>query len=134
MESIRERVLEAHRQGADAVVELVVGVVAELAVQLESLSARVAALETENEALRRENQELRARLGTNSTNSSKPPSSDGPGVKPRPKSQWAQTRWAAWAHWAHLAVGGGARRDQGAQTCLLPGLRPELGAGSGSAS
>jgi len=91
MESIRDRVLEAYRHGADAVVEFVVGVVTELAVQLESLPARVAAVEAENEALRKENQELRAKLGTNSSNSSKPPSSDGPGVKPHPKSQRATT-------------------------------------------
>jgi len=91
MGSIRERVLAAYRRGADAVVELVVGVVVELAVQLESLSARVAALEAESEALRRENQELRARLGSNSGNSSKPPSSDGPDVRPHPKSQRAAT-------------------------------------------
>jgi len=75
-ESIRDGVLIAYRQGSDAVVELVVKLVA----QLEALSTRVATLEAENSA-------LRARLKTNSRNSSKPPSSDGPGVKPHPKSQ-----------------------------------------------
>lgn len=82
-ESLRGRALEAYRQGAEAVVELVVGLVAELAAQLEGVAARVAALEADNAA-------LRARLGTTSRNSGKPPSSDGPGVKPHPKSQRAR--------------------------------------------
>jgi transposase len=93
-ESIRDAVLAAYRQGPDAVVELVVKLVA----QLEALSARGAALEAENAALRLENATLqadnaalRARLATNSRNSSKPPSSDGPGVKPHPKSQRTQS-------------------------------------------
>ena len=67
-QSIHDRVLEAWRlcsdwRGADAVIELVVQLVAEL----ESLSCGLTALEAENAA-------LRAKLGTNSTNSSKPPS------------------------------------------------------------
>ena len=76
-ESIRDSVLEACRQGPETVVTLVVRLVAELA-------AQVAALEAENAT-------LRARLGTNSRNSSKPPSSDGPGVKPHPQSQRTPT-------------------------------------------
>jgi transposase len=80
IESIRDAVLEAFGQGPEAVIELV----AKLVGQLESLSARVAALEADNAA-------LRARLGANSRNSSKPPSSDGPGVKPHPKSQRTQS-------------------------------------------
>src|SRR3990172_4556635 len=86
-QSMRDKVLEAYQHGPEAVVELVVMLVGELTVklealrvQLESVSSRVAALEAENAA-------LRARLGTNSRNSGKPPSSDGPGVKPHPKSQ-----------------------------------------------
>ncbi|MBI2941777.1 MAG: hypothetical protein HYY04_15205, partial [Chloroflexi bacterium] len=86
-ESIRAKTLEAYRQGPDAVLELVLGLGAEFAAQLESLSARITALEAENAALRAENEALRARLGTNSRNSSKPPSSDGPGTTPHPKSQ-----------------------------------------------
>lgn len=46
---------------------------------IEELRARVAALEAENA-------ELKRRLGMNSTNSSRPPSSDSPFVKPAPKS------------------------------------------------
>jgi hypothetical protein len=69
-QSIRDRILEAYQRGPDAVIELVVKVVTELAVRLEA-----------------ENAELRVKLGANSRNSSKPPSSDGPGVKPHPKSQ-----------------------------------------------
>lgn len=55
--------------------------------QVESVVARVTVLEAENAALRVENEELRGRLGTDSHNSSKPPSSDGPGSKPHPKSR-----------------------------------------------
>ena len=75
-ESIRAKTLGAYRQGPEVTVELVVKLVA----QLEALAERVAALEAESAA-------LRAKLGMNSRNSSKPPSSDGPGVKPHPKSQ-----------------------------------------------
>jgi regulator of replication initiation timing len=50
----------------------------ELAALVVELRAEVAALRTENAQLRAENAELRARLGKNSRNSFKPPSSDGP--------------------------------------------------------
>jgi hypothetical protein len=53
--------------------------VAEQAQVIAELRARVAALEAENA-------ELKRRLGMNSTNSSKPPSSDSPFTKPGPKS------------------------------------------------
>jgi hypothetical protein len=56
-----------------------------LLARLEELEARVAQLEADNTALRAENTELKRRLGLNSTNSSKPPSSDGL-TKPAPKS------------------------------------------------
>lgn len=78
-ESIRSEALNAYQQGPEAVVGLVVKLVAELTAHLESVTARVATLEAENAA-------LRARLGSDSHNSSKPPSSDGPGVKPHPQS------------------------------------------------
>lgn len=86
-ERLREETLTAYRQGADAVVELVERLVTTLAEQVESVVARVTVLEAENAALRVENEELRGRLGTDSHNSRKPPSSDGPGSKPRPKSR-----------------------------------------------
>lgn len=45
--------------------------------EYEQLLARLAVLERDNKALREENAELRARLDKNSSNSHKPPSSDG---------------------------------------------------------
>ena len=50
-----------------------------------------AALREQVEALRRENAELRARLGRDSSNSSRPPSSDPPGTV-RPKAAAATRR------------------------------------------
>ncbi|MCM4084985.1 IS66 family transposase [Actinoplanes sp. TRM88002] len=68
------------RPSYDELAAVVVG----LAARLDELSARVGGLEAENAALREENAVLRAentdlrrRLGLNSKNSSKPPSSDG---------------------------------------------------------
>ena len=87
MESVRARVGDTYQQGPDAVVELVVTLMSELAAHLETVSVRVTALEEENATLRAENAALRAKLDTTSRNSGKPPSSDGPGVKPHPKSQ-----------------------------------------------
>jgi transposase len=78
--SLRDRVREVYPQGPAAVADLILTIVGELAAQIETLSAAVTVLQVENAT-------LRARLGTDSQNSSKPPSSDGPGVKPRPKSQ-----------------------------------------------
>jgi len=69
-ESLGARVRDAYERGPDAVTELVAT----------PLSARVQALEEEKVA-------LRATLGTSSHNSGKPPSSDGPEVKPHPQSQ-----------------------------------------------
>lgn len=93
-QSIADRVRAAYGRGAEAVGEVVAQIVGELAAQVESLVARSVAMEAENaalqmqvEALSVENAALRARLATDSHNSSKPPSSDGPGVKPYPKSQ-----------------------------------------------
>jgi transposase len=51
----------------------------ELRALVERLAARLDALESENA-------ELRRRLGLNSRNSSKPPSSDSPFIKPAPRS------------------------------------------------
>lgn len=57
-----------------------------LLARLEELEARVAQLEAENAALRTENTELKRRLGQNSRNSSRPPSTDGPEQAPPPRS------------------------------------------------
>ena len=77
----------AYADGPEGVVGLVEGLVAGFAEQLERVVARVAVLEGANAALRSENQALRSRLAKDSHNSSKPPSSDGPGTPKRvPKS------------------------------------------------
>src|SRR6187551_1495254 len=59
--------------------DVLAALVVEQARVIEELRARVAALEAENA-------ELKRRLGMNSTNSSKPPSTDSPFTKPTPKS------------------------------------------------
>jgi transposase len=82
-----EQARAAYAQGPEAVVALVEQLVAGFGEQLERVVGRVAAVEAENAALRSEVQALRARLGKDSHNSSKPPSSDGPGTPKRvPKS------------------------------------------------
>jgi transposase len=77
---MRAQVLAAYEHGPDAVVTLVVTLLSVVASQLETMAARVTTLEEENAR-------LRAQLAIHSGNSSKPPSSDGPGVKPHPQSQ-----------------------------------------------
>lgn len=62
----------------ETLVELVLHLVAEQATVIAALQEQVAALQ-------RENAELRARLGQNSSNSSRPPSSDLPGARPAAK-------------------------------------------------
>jgi transposase len=52
--------------------------------RLESVEAENVRLRSENETLRDEVRELKARLGQNSTNSSRPPSSDPPGTSYKP--------------------------------------------------
>jgi transposase len=54
--------------------------IAQLEKRLEAALARIAQLEEENARLREENRRLKERLGVNSSNSSKPPSSDAPGT------------------------------------------------------
>ncbi len=77
------QVRDAYLHGPEAVATLLSAVVA----HVESLTARISALEGEIATLRTENAALQAKLETNSRNSGKPPSSDGPGVKPHPQSQ-----------------------------------------------
>jgi regulator of replication initiation timing len=52
---------------------------------VERLTARLDMLEAENAQLRAENAELKRRLGMNSRNSAKPPSTDSPFAKPAPR-------------------------------------------------
>src|SRR5690349_25083119 len=59
--------------------------IAQLEKRLEAALERVAQLEEENKQLREENQRLKERLGLNSNNSSKPPSTDAPGTPRQPK-------------------------------------------------
>lgn len=75
----REELISLVRQLLDRVLVL--------EARIRELEARNEGLTAENLALRTENQALRAKLASNSRNSSKPPSSDGPSVKPHPKSQ-----------------------------------------------
>jgi transposase len=60
--------------------------IAELEAQVAARDARIAELENEVKVLTRRVAELEARLGLNSTNSSKPPSSDPPGVRRPPRA------------------------------------------------
>ena len=85
--SLREEVLQAYATGPEGVVGLVERLVAGFSEQLERVVTRVGTLEAENAALRSETRVLRGRLAKDSHNSSKPPSSDGPGAPKRePKS------------------------------------------------
>ena len=59
----------------------------ELLAENAALKCRVAEVESENAALRARLAEIEARLGMNSRNSSKPPSSDPPNVAARPKKK-----------------------------------------------
>lgn len=61
--------------------------IAELEAQLAERDARIAQLEALVEQRRARIAELEARLGQNSSNSSKPPSSDAPGTARRPKKK-----------------------------------------------
>lgn len=87
IDALRERLLEAYQAGPEAVAAVMVALMGEMAAQQAALVARVATLEAANATLRGENAALQARLDTNSHNSSKPPSSDGPGARPHPQSQ-----------------------------------------------
>ena len=54
-------------------------------VRILQLEQKLAEARAAIEVLKRENDELRAKLGQNSSNSSKPPSSDGPQVQKQAK-------------------------------------------------
>lgn len=69
-----------------------VALVETLTAEVKRLTARVFELEAENAALKEENRLLKARLGTDSNNSSKPPSSNPPWVKPEPKKKPSQKK------------------------------------------
>ena len=70
----------------------------------EQLRAQLSALQAEFEALKAENLELRAKLETNSSNSSKPPSSDMSSAKPpKKKRSKGKRRGAKKGHQAHFA-------------------------------
>lgn len=68
------------------------GLVAALQDEVAGLRGDNDALRVESEQLRAENEELRRRLGMNSANSSRPPSSDGPFDKPTPKQSAMRRR------------------------------------------
>lgn len=95
----------------DAKFEALSNELASLARQLEVANDRIKVLELENQelrlenqALRNENQELRNRLGLNSQNSSKPPSSDGLS-KPQPKSSRTKSHKKAGGQKGHKGNG-----------------------------
>jgi len=75
-----------------------------LEIKIEALSLEVSNLKLENQVLRLENQELKNRLGLNSNNSSKPPSSDGYN-KPQPKSRRTKSEKKAGAQKGHGGKG-----------------------------
>lgn len=80
--ALLERLFQSAVERADAL-ERDVAALEEEKRLLQSAVERADALARELETLKKENAELRARLNLNSSNSSKPPSTDGPGVKRR---------------------------------------------------
>lgn len=93
--------------------------------QLEMLLARVEALETENTALRAENADLKRRLGENSSNSSKPPSSDSPADRQaRPKDAASgNPRGGQRGHEGHKRTFLPANRVRSSTECFPPQCR-----------
>lgn len=77
---------EAQRLSYDELLSVATGLVT----QVEALTARVEALETENTQLRAENTALKRKLGTDSTNSSTPPSQDSLAVNGKQRAQRSQ--------------------------------------------
>jgi transposase len=72
-----------------------------MAARITALEARQIDLERENVALRAENALLRDKLGVNSSNSGKPPSSDGPSVTPPPSKPSKKRRGGQPKHPRH---------------------------------
>jgi transposase len=72
--------------------EFLYGALLNLKDRFDALDLRLSKSEAEKTALMAENAELRSRLKMDSHNSSKPPSSDGPGSSPRPKSLRSKSR------------------------------------------
>src|SRR5260370_1591309 len=83
--------------------------------QVEALRAAVALLREEVGVLRAENKELQRRLGLDSSNSGKPPSSDGYRKKPKPANLREKTGKKSGGQAGHqgttLRQGGNPRRD-----------------------
>ena len=79
--------------------------------------------------LKAEIAELRERLGQNSSNSSKPPSSDPPSYKPQPRRETRGRKRGGPARPSgqcpQAAVGGGSRPPRRAEAALLLCLRPQ---------
>ena len=72
--------------------------IAEMRAQLAERDERIAQLMAKVEALTARVAELEARLGQNSSNSSKPPSSDAPGSPRQPKEAYRPPAWGTvWA-------------------------------------
>lgn len=69
--------------------------------RIAQLEALVLELRAELAELRRENEELREKVGKNSRNSSKPPSTDPPWQKPAPKQKGPLKRGAKFGHEKH---------------------------------
>jgi transposase len=82
----RDEILSVYQAGPDALVAWVEQLLAAHAGQLEQLLANQAMLEQQVQVLTARLTELEARLNKDSHNSHKPPSSDGPAKRPRPRS------------------------------------------------
>lgn len=72
-----------------------------LLARLSTVEHRLAALEEENQLLKEENQLLKERLGGNSSNSSRPPSSDASAQSRKKKEATGKRRGAQPGHPAH---------------------------------
>ena len=78
--------------------------IAQLEAMVAERDARIAELMAKVEALTARVAELEARLGQNSSNSSRPPSSDGPGTKRQPKKPTGRRPGGQFGHKKHERV------------------------------